>query len=91
MNQAGIDYYNAVIDKLIENGIEPAVTLYHWDLPQALQDRGGWTNPDIADWFEQYVNVCFLEFGNRVRTIRAEFDPGPRPSDKTGRTVAKFT
>ena len=73
VNQAGVDYYNAVIDELILNGIEPVITLYHWDLPQALQDQGGWTNPDVAVWFEKYASICFLEFGNRVSVVRFYF------------------
>lgn len=66
LNQEGIDFYNKVIDGCLERNIEPWVTLYHWDLPQALEDDGGWTNRDILGWFEDYVRLCARTFGDRV-------------------------
>lgn len=67
VNQAGIDYYNKIIDSLLEQGIEPWVTLYHWDLPHALEVKGGWTNRDSVSWFSEYVEVCAKHFGDRVK------------------------
>ncbi len=67
INEKGVEFYNKVIDKCLQLGIEPWVTLYHWDLPQILEDKGGWTNRDILDWFSNYVNVCVKLFGARIK------------------------
>src|ERR1700733_3457307 len=66
-NSKGLDHYKRVIDALPGAGIEPAVTLYHWDLPQALQDTGGWANRDIAEWFGDYTAIAGEAFGDRVQ------------------------
>jgi beta-glucosidase len=67
VNQKGIDYYQYLIDHCLELGIEPWVTLYHWDLPHALERKGGWTNRDIVGWFSDYAAVCIKHFGDRVK------------------------
>ena len=67
INQAGIDFYNRVIDFCLECGIEPWVTLYHWDLPHELELKGGWTNREIVNWFSDYVTLCATQFGDRVK------------------------
>jgi beta-glucosidase len=66
-NQAGFDFYNRVIDTCLELGIQPWITLYHWDLPQALEDQGGWLNRDIVSWFSNYTTHCAKAFGDRVK------------------------
>ncbi|WP_038528518.1 glycoside hydrolase family 1 protein [Formosa agariphila] len=68
VNAEGVKFYHDVIDYALELGIEPWVTLYHWDLPQALQDQGGWTNRNILHWFETYVEFCTKEYGLKVKT-----------------------
>ncbi len=67
INPQGMDFYNRLVDELLEKGIEPAVTLYHWDLPQALQDKGGWGNRDIVDEFAEYAAYIFEVLGDRVK------------------------
>lgn len=66
INQKGIDFYNNLIDDLLKNGIEPYITLYHWDLPYALHLQGGWMNSRISDWFAQYARVIVENFSDRV-------------------------
>jgi beta-glucosidase len=62
----GFDHYDRLIDGLLERGIAPVVTLYHWDLPQALEDGGGWLNRDTVERFAEYSAACFEAFGDRV-------------------------
>jgi beta-glucosidase len=68
VNQKGLDYYRAVLDELAANDITPAVTLYHWDLPQELQDAGGWANRETALRFADYAALVIDAFGDRVRS-----------------------
>lgn len=65
-DEGGIDYYGRVIDSLLRLGIEPWVCLFHWDLPQALQDRGGWGNRASSDWYAEYAQLMARRFGDRV-------------------------
>jgi beta-glucosidase len=66
INRAGLDFYSALVDGLLESGIQPVPTLYHWDLPQALQDAGGWPNRDTARYFADYAVALFAALGDRV-------------------------
>ncbi|XP_059050551.1 myrosinase 1-like [Achroia grisella] len=67
INQAGIDYYNNLINELLKNNIKPFLTIYHWDLPYELQKLGGWINPHVVDWFVDYVKILYDYYGDRVK------------------------
>lgn len=66
VNAAGLDFYDRLVDGLLAAGIRPNVTLYHWDLPAALDDRGGWAHADAPRWFADYARVVFERLGDRV-------------------------
>jgi beta-glucosidase len=66
INQAGLDFYRRLVDELLENDIVPCATLYHWDLPQKLQDDGGWIRRDTAERFADYAAICLGALGDRV-------------------------
>ena len=67
VNPPGLGFYERLVDALLEAGIEPTPTLYHWDLPAALDDRGGWLNPDVAHWFADYAQLLFRRLDDRVK------------------------
>jgi beta-glucosidase len=67
VNAQGLDHYERLVDTLLANGIAPVPTLYHWDLPASLGDRGGWLNPDIAHWFADYASIVFRRLDDRIR------------------------
>ena len=66
VNQRGLDFYDNLVDALLAENIVPNATLFHWDLPAALDDRGGWLNRDVADWFGEYATAVFARLGDRV-------------------------
>jgi len=66
VSEKGISFYDRLIDVLLEAGIQPWATLYHWDLPWALHERGGWLSPESPHWFEQYATLIAQRFGDRV-------------------------
>ncbi|HUL48156.1 MAG TPA: GH1 family beta-glucosidase [Steroidobacteraceae bacterium] len=67
VNPAGLAFYDRLTDELLRHGIEPVVTLHHWDLPAALFDRGGWLNPDSSEWFADYARVLYRKLDDRVK------------------------
>lgn len=66
VNEKGLDYYDRLVDGLVARAIQPMLTLYHWDLPQALQEKGGWGDRAVADWFADYVDVVQRRLGDRI-------------------------
>ncbi|HXX04036.1 MAG TPA: family 1 glycosylhydrolase, partial [Xanthobacteraceae bacterium] len=75
VNEAGLGFYDRLIDGLIASRIEPWLCLYHWDLPQALGDLGGWTNRDCAQWFADYAALIARRFGDRVKRYATFNEP----------------
>lgn len=75
-NDAGLDFYDRLIDSVLEAGIEPWLCLYHWDLPQALHDLGGWANRDVAGWFADYAVLVARRYGDRVKHFATVNEPG---------------
>ena len=78
INDAGLAFYERLVDTLLAHGIEPLCTLYHWDMPAALDDRGGWLNRDSADWFADYARILFMVFrsGDLLFALSRGHDPG---------------
>jgi beta-glucosidase len=74
-NPAGLDFYDRLVDELLAAGIEPFVTLYHWDLPQALEEQGGWPSRSTAEAFADYVDVVSARLGDRVRNWITQCEP----------------
>jgi len=79
VNQEGLDYYSRLVDDLLEAGIRPFCTIYHWDLPQALEDRGGWPNRDLAGYYADFAAILARNLGDRI-TVWAPFN---MPTDFT--------
>jgi beta-glucosidase len=75
VNPAGLDHYDRLVDQLLANGVEPYLTLYHWDLPQALEDRGGWPARDTVEAFAEYAEVVASRLGDRVRNWITQNEP----------------
>lgn len=75
INQKGIDFYDRLIDECLERNIKPWITLYHWDLPQKLEDQGGWNNRDIIGWYSDYASIVLRAFSDRVKNWMALNEP----------------
>jgi len=75
VNQAGLDYYDRLVDSLLERQLKPCLTLYHWELPSALADLGGWRNRDIAHWFSDYTHIICARLGDRLHSVAPINEP----------------
>lgn len=75
VNAKGLDFYDRLVDGMLERGLKPFATAYHWDLPSALADKGGWMNRDVADWFADYCALLGERFGDRLASIATINEP----------------
>ncbi|MGB1256702.1 MAG: GH1 family beta-glucosidase [Thiolinea sp.] len=75
VNQAGLDFYDRLVDGMLERGLKPYLSLYHWELPAALLDRGGWRNRDIANWFADFTTVVGERLGDRLHATATFNEP----------------
>ncbi len=98
VNKAGLDFYDKLIDELLSQGITPWITLFHWDLPQALQDQGGWANRKTVDAYAAYTDLVTKHFGNRVKNWMTHNEPwvfafcgtSSRPTPRGSRTSKRL-
>ncbi|KAE8741608.1 hypothetical protein FOCC_FOCC012860, partial [Frankliniella occidentalis] len=81
VNAPGVKYYHDVIDECVRNGITPMITIFHWDLPQPLQDLGGWTNEVVVDYFVDYAEFVFKEYGSKITIFHWDL---PQPLQDLG-------
>ena len=75
VNQEGLDFYDRLTDAMLERGLKPAATLYHWEMPSALEDQGGWRNRDIANWFGDFTDVIMGRIGDRMYSVAPINEP----------------
>lgn len=75
INTKGLDFYDKIIDQCLDKNLLPWVTLYHWDLPQILQQKKGWANRDVLQWYSEFANVCTQKFGDRVKNWKVLNEP----------------
>lgn len=75
INQQGLDFYDRLVDELCQQNLEPHLTLYHWELPSALADLGGWRNPDIGNWFADYTDIIINRLGDRLASVAPINEP----------------
>jgi len=75
INQTGLDFYDRLVDAILARNLKPFLTLYHWDMPAALADMGGWTNPDVAQWFGDFTDIIMDRIGDRVASVATINEP----------------